>query len=218
MIIISKIIQIINRFFDKKVKKKLLFCDSTAEISHKSLIVGYDRLKMMEYSLIQPGAKIILTGGNLIIGRWTSISYNVTIISGNHIPTVGIPQHMGDRIHLNDKEKDIIIGDDCWVCANSTLLCGTRLGRGCVVAACAVVNKEIPPYAVVAGVPAKIVAVKFSKDQILRHEKMLYNKNERLSENELEKLFSDYYQGLKTIGSDELSPENYKKFKTQYNL
>jgi acetyltransferase-like isoleucine patch superfamily enzyme len=51
----------------------------------------------------------------------------------------------------------VVIEDDCWIASGSTILAGVRIGRGSVVAAGAVVTKSVPPYSVVAGVPARVV-------------------------------------------------------------
>jgi hypothetical protein len=77
-----------------------------------------------------------------------------------------------------------------------------------VVAAGAVVSKPVPPYAVVAGVPAKIIATRFTIDQILQHESELYPVEERMSQTELEEVFNEYFQGKKSIGKSEMSEED----------
>ena len=117
------------------------------------------------------------------------------------------------RYHINDIEKDIHIDEDCWVGANVTLLGGTHLHRGVVVGANSLVNKEIPPYAVIAGIPARIIASKFTIDQILQHEKMLYPDNERISREELEIIFKEYYVGKKTIGKSEIKSDDIEIIK-----
>jgi acetyltransferase-like isoleucine patch superfamily enzyme len=53
------------------------------------------------------------------------------------------------------EKKEVIIEDDCWIAANSILLAGVTIGKGSVVAAGSVVTENVPPYSVVAGVPAK---------------------------------------------------------------
>jgi len=96
-----------------------------------------------------------------------------------------------------------------------TLITGTRLGRGCIVAAGALVNKKVPPYAVVAGIPAKIIAAKFSKEQILQHEKVLYSEDERMSEAEIDELFKNYFEGKRVYGlTTDLRPylEKFKEW------
>ena len=55
------------------------------------------------------------------------------------------------------EEIPVYIGDDCWICARSIILPGVKIGRGCVVAAGAVVTKDVPDYCVVGGNPASII-------------------------------------------------------------
>ncbi len=85
-----------------------------------------------------------------------------------------------------DLDKDVIIEDEIWVGSNVTILCGAHISRGCVVAAGAVVNKYIPPYSIVGGVPAKVLKYRFTIDEILEHEKKLYPEFVRYSRQELE--------------------------------
>lgn len=52
-------------------------------------------------------------------------------------------------------QKDIIVGNDVWLGANSVILAGTTIGDGTIVAAGAVVTKDLPPYVIAAGIPAR---------------------------------------------------------------
>jgi carbonic anhydrase/acetyltransferase-like protein (isoleucine patch superfamily) len=114
--------------------------------------------------------------------------------------------------HINDKSMDLHINEDVWVGSNVTILPGSDLGRGCIVGACSVVSKPVPPYALVVGSPARIVGVKFSIDQILEHEKALYPEKERFTRAYLEELFAKYYEGMKVFGvQTELTEEDLKK-------
>jgi acetyltransferase-like isoleucine patch superfamily enzyme len=54
-------------------------------------------------------------------------------------------------------QKGVVIEDDCWIAANSVILDGVRIGRGSVVAAGAVVSRDVPPFSIVAGVPARVI-------------------------------------------------------------
>ena len=128
-------------------------------------------------------------------------------MTGNHQPTVGVPHNLLGLNHINDHEKDMVIEEEVWVGVNATLIHGTRLSRGSIVGACSLVNKYVPPYAVVAGIPAKIIAVKFTKDQIVEHEKAIYKENERLKEDYLDELFEKYYKNVKSIGVTTLTEE-----------
>ena len=144
----------------------------------------------------------------VIIKRNSTLAPNVTMVPNNHIPTVGIPIFLLTSSHVNDKTSKIVIEEDCWVGTNSILLEGCRLGRGSVVGAGSIVTKKVPPYAVVVGIPAKIVAVKFSIEQILDHERILYKEEDRMSINELEDLFRNYFQGKRVIGvSNDINQE-----------
>jgi acetyltransferase-like isoleucine patch superfamily enzyme len=55
------------------------------------------------------------------------------------------------------KKEKVVIEDDCWIASNSILLAGVTIGKGSVVAAGSVVTQDVPPYSVVAGVPARVI-------------------------------------------------------------
>ena len=65
--------------------------------------------------------------------------------------------------------------------------------RGSVVGSNSLLNKEYPPYAVLVGSPARIIASKFTIDQIMKHESLLYPEEERFTRTELEDIFNNYY-------------------------
>ena len=60
-------------------------------------------------------------------------------------------------LHVGDRENAIIIEDKCWIAYRVTILSGVRIGEGSIVAASAVVTKDVPPFTVVGGVPAKVL-------------------------------------------------------------
>ena len=77
---------------------------------------------------------------------------------------------------LPENDKDVIFEGDNWIGMNSTILKGCTIGRGCIVAAGAVVNKSTPPYSIVGGVPAKVLKMRFTEEEIIEHERILYSK------------------------------------------
>ena len=89
-------------------------------------------------------------------------------------------------------DKDVIVEEDVWIGCNVTLLSGVTVGRGAIVAAGAVVNKDIPPYSIAGGVPAKFIKFKWTVEQILEHESILYPEAERVDREWLERLFKEY--------------------------
>lgn len=88
-------------------------------------------------------------------------------------------------------DKDVVVESDVFIGRNVQLLSGVHIGRGCTVAAGAVVTKSMPPYCVIAGVPAKPIKVKWSIDDILYHESVLYPKEDRFSRDELMKIYQN---------------------------
>lgn len=156
-------------------------------------------VEMDDYTRLQPGIRVISNTGRLVVKKFTAIGADTLIVPGTHIPTVGMPQYLSTE-HLNDKDGTIVVEEDCWVGARSILLSHCHIGRGSVVAAGTTVTKAIPPYAVVAGSPARIIATRFSIEQILEHERILYPAEERMTRQQLEQLFADNYEGLRSIG------------------
>lgn len=187
------------------IKKRLGHCGKDVVISSPCRLSVPQNVFMGDYTLIQPNCTFIMNEGKVFVGKWTVIASNCTIITDNHIPTVGINHRMLGRYHINDKVKEIHIEDDCWCGAGVTLMSGASLGRGSIAAAGAVVNKPVPPYAVVAGVPAKIIASVFSKEQIIKHEECLYPVEKRMTRQELDELFEKYFEGKKSIGIEGLT-------------
>lgn len=194
-------------------------CDkhNFAQVSeHSQLALNIDlnphNVYMENHTRIQTGVRMISNNGKLIVKKFSAISAGCTIIPGAHIPTVGLPQFLSTT-HINDKDGCIIINEDVWVAAGVTLLSHCNIGRGAVVGAGAVVSKDVPPYAVVAGVPAKIIAVRFSIEQILEHETILYPKEERYTQEQLETIFKENYEGKKIIGTSNISKEDKERLK-----
>ena len=126
-----------------------------------------------------------MTMGNsrFIMKQYSGTAEGLVVVTSNH------RQHIGQfRLGNNDDNeyKDIIVEEDVWIGINVTLLAGAHIGRGAIIGACSVVTKEIPPYAVAVGNPAKVIKFKWSIDDILKHESMLYPQNERFTREELE--------------------------------
>ena len=73
-----------------------------------------------------------------------------------------------------------------------TILAGVHIGRGATVAAGAIVNRDVQPYSIVGGVPAKVIKFYWTVEEILEHEAKLYPDNERYSREDLKNIFSKY--------------------------
>lgn len=98
-------------------------------------------------TVINHGCLLYTTGG-IEIGQHVSISSGAWLMTGSH--------DMQDA-NFVDVYKPIIIGDRAWIGARSTILGGVTVGAGSVVMAGAVVTRDVPPCAVVGGIPAKVI-------------------------------------------------------------
>lgn len=110
-------------------------------------------------------------GHRLIIGKFCSIASEVKIlITGSH-PTHWITTYPFCIFLKGIKsspleEKDVVIGNDVWLATGTTILGGVTIGDGAAVVGYAVVTKDVPPYAIVGGNPAKIIRYRFSEETI----------------------------------------------------
>lgn len=111
-------------------------------------------------------------GSTLRIGSYCSIADEVTILLGGHhrsdwITTYPFPALIEEAEHIggyNGTHGDVNIQNDVWLCYGATVLSGVTLGNGSVIAAHAVVTKDVPPYAIVAGNPARFVRWRFPEE------------------------------------------------------
>lgn len=112
-------------------------------------------IKIGENVVISHGT-IITTAGSVTIGSNVLIGYGARILSANH----KIPENRGLIWGAGHETSPIVIDDDVWIGANAIILPGIRIGKGAVVAAGAIVTKNVEPYSIVAGVPAKIIRMR----------------------------------------------------------
>ena len=137
----------------------------------------------------------------LVIGDFCSIADNVKFILGSdHRYTCLSSFPFNTRIVKDMNILDaigkgnIIIDDDVWIGYGATIMSGVHIGQGAVVAAGAVVTKDVPPYAIVGGVPAKVIKYRFEPEMIEELLKIDYSK---LTKEDIEKHINDLYTELK---------------------
>lgn len=96
--------------------------------------------------------------GSIHIGEYCMIASHCGIYANNHIFT----DRSRPMALQGVTAEGIVIEDDCWLGTGVKVLDGVRIGRGCVIGAGAVVTKDIPPYSIAVGVPAKIIGTRDS--------------------------------------------------------
>lgn len=94
--------------------------------------------------------------------------------------------------------------DDVWIGYGATIMSGVHIGQGAVVAAGAVVTKDVPPYAIVGGVPAKVIKYRFSEIMI---EELLKIDFSKLTEEAIKSHIDELYTELEGVGQLEWLPK-----------
>ncbi len=112
----------------------------------------------------------------LAIGKYVSIADQVTIFLGGEHRTdwtttypfnIFLPEQTHNKGHPWSK-GDVTIGNDVWIASGVTILSGVSVGDGAVIGANATVSKDVPPYAIVGGNPAKIIRYRFDEETVSR--------------------------------------------------
>lgn len=171
-----------------KLRKKNIYIDRTARFDQNTVFEYNTKLgKHVWVSGCSIGCNTYISRGgslpNCSIGRYCSIGPNVHVVVPTHPTNTFVStspvfystakQCGASYVNKNKFQEQlsvdgrgVIIGNDVWLGQGVTLIGGIRVGDGAIVAMNAVVTKDVPPYTIVGGVPAKIIKKRFNDDQI----------------------------------------------------
>jgi acetyltransferase-like isoleucine patch superfamily enzyme len=166
-----------KKFFHKFIvqpttKSLFLKCGKNVHIGENSRF-NYSHISLGNNVSIGVNSIYISAVAKINIGNYVMIGPNVVIVTGNHRTDVLGEYMYNVKNKLQENDADVNIEDDVWIGANVIILKGVNIGRGSVIAAGSLVNKDIDPYSVYGGNPAKLIAKRLTPEEIIKHEAIL---------------------------------------------
>ncbi len=187
----------IERFVIKKRWRKLNRHNETEVYGVKD----FSKISVGQHTYGGIHALIFNEESELKIGSFCSIAPEVMfLVSADH--GLSCMSTFPFRVKIMNEELegiskgDIVVEDDVWIGYRSVIMSGVHIGQGAIVAAGSVVTKDVPPYAVVGGVPAKIIKYRFSEDVCKELLRLDYSK---LNSSVIKEHIEELYQEIRTI-------------------
>lgn len=126
-------------------------CGKNVNLENKAYFGSGSNLEIGDNSGIGTRCELY---GKVIIGKDVMMAPEVIILTRNHkFSRTDVPM----RLQGMNKEKKVIIGDDVWIGTRVIIMPGVRIGKGSIIAAGSIVTKNVLPYSIVGGVPAKLI-------------------------------------------------------------
>lgn len=191
-IFILFITRINNRIFGYFLRHSLGYCGKNVVLHRPNVCSNPGNMYLYDNTSIMKNWTLLSDTGKFIMKEHCIASTNLVVITGNHNRLVEHTLQDSIANRLADEEKDVILENEVWLGTNVTLLPGITIGRGTTVAAGSVVNCDLPPYTLCAGIPAKVKKIYWTEEQIIKHEKCVYEPEKRIPLSEIHDLVLKY--------------------------
>jgi len=180
----AKLYRVVEEWAERETRRMAVSqfggCGDNITIGKGLNVINPGNVFLGNHVFIGSGAHLLAGNAPIRIGSKVMLAGEVAIITGNHnTGVVGRPMFdVKEKRPFDD--MPVVIEDDVWIGFRAVLLKGTKVGRGSVIGAGAVVMGKVPPYSVVAGNPARVLFTRFDRMTINRHESNL--KQQRVEE------------------------------------
>lgn len=157
-------------------------------------VLLYEYAKIGSYNYFAPYTLV----NNAVIGNYCSIGPSCKIgLANHHIHAISTSSFIKEKEfpkQLFDIHNPTVIDNDVWLGANVVIKQGVHIGNGAVIGANAVVTHNIPPYAIVVGIPGKIIAYRFSDEKITFYQESQWFAKEPKEANRLVEMIKQHLQ------------------------
>lgn len=149
------LLRLVNHYnYDHVAPRRRLRCGPDVQLSPTLSLRNAERITIGARSRIGDDCALWAGDhtGRITIGEDCLFGPQVYVTASNYRTSPGVPMYAQPK-----DERDVVVGDDCWLGARVIVLAGVTLGSGCVVGAGSVVTRSLPPGAIAVGVPARVV-------------------------------------------------------------
>lgn len=157
--------------YSQIIKRSFARCGTNVTVPEHCTFSGIENIFVGNDVSFGEYTQILTTKAKVYLGDHIMFGPGVTIVTGNHRTNM-MGKYMSeitDSMKEPEDDQDIIIKNDVWIGCNALILKGVTINEGAVIAGGALVVKDVPPYSIVGGNPAKVLKYRFSNEILEKH-------------------------------------------------